>query len=197
VWLLLCGNAHSKNLGVFGPTYLIKEMDAFEWIVNKKLPELERSGVIDKMNMRLAENSRNRIENPKGILLPQATIMKKRLQPLIYTLARDIKDADGHVLFKKGTTTRPSDILPNSKKMLLFIDGNSKQQVNYALKQLDLNKSIKIVLVSGQPLELMRFTKIVIYFDQAQRLINRFLIKALPAKVYREESNLIIEEIVI
>jgi len=53
------------------------------------------------------------------------------------------------------------------------------------------------VLVAGKPLELMRRLKFNIYFDQQQRLINRFEITALPAKVYRQKSDLVIEEVAI
>lgn len=197
VSLLLCGSLQAKDLGVFGPTYKISEDDAFEWIVNQRLPELERTGEIDKMNDKLAQKSRERIENPRGVHLPQAKVARKRLLSLVYTLPRDVLDAKGRVLFKKGASSKPEDILPESKKTLLFIDGNSKSQVDYALAEASANKFIKIVLVAGHPLELMRNTNIAIYFDQEQRLITRFDIQALPTKVYRQKSDLIIEEVVI
>lgn len=197
VWLILCGSLQAKDLGDFGPTYLIREVDAFEWIINHRLPELEKTGAVDAMNKKLLDKSRKRIENPKGVSLPQVKIANKRLQSLLYILPKNIKDAKGHVLFAKGKTVNPTDFFPESKKTLLFIDGSSKQQVDYALGQLSNNKFIKIVLVCGQPLELMRTTKSVIYFDQEQSLVQRFAIKAVPTKIYREKSNLIIEEIVI
>lgn len=195
VWLILCGSAQARDLGIFGPTYLIVEVDAYEWIVNQRLPELERAGEIDKMNTKLAQKSRNKIESPKGAHLPQVKIGRKRLQSLIYTLPGDIKDAKGRVLFKKGKTVNPADVLPESNKTLLFIDGNSKPQVDYALNLVASNKFIKIVMVAGRPLELMRNTNIAIYFDQEQRLIQRFQVQALPTKVYRQKSDLVIEEV--
>lgn len=197
VWLILCGNCVAQNIGVFGPTYLIAEVDAFEWIVQQKLPELERNGEIDKMNAKLQQQSQFRVENPIGATLPQATAPRLKYQSLIYTLARDIKDAKGRVLFKKAASINPTDVLPESNKLLLFIDGNNKAQVNFAVKQLANNNFIKIVLVAGRPLELMRKHKVNIYFDQHQRLVERFDIMALPAKVYRQKSNLVIEEVVI
>lgn len=197
VWLILCGNCVAQNLGVFGPTYLISEVDAFEWIVQQKLPELERNGEIDKMNAKLQKQSQFRVENPIGATLPQATAPRLKYQSLIYTLTRDIRDAKGRVIFKKGVSVNPADVLPESNKTLLFIDGNNKAQVDYAIKQLAMNNFIKIVLVSGRPLELMRKHKVNIYFDQHQSLVERFEITKLPAKVYRQKSNLVIEEMVI
>lgn len=197
VWLILCGNCVAQNLGVFGPTYLIAEVDAFEWIVQQKLPELERNGEIDKMNAKLQQQSQFRVENPVGATLPQATAPHLKYQSLIYTLSRDIKDAKGRVLFKKGASVNPSQVLPESNKTLLFIDGNNKAQVDFAVEQLANNSFIKIVLVAGRPLELMRKHKVNIYFDQHQRLVERFEITKLPAKVYRQKSNLVIEEVVI
>ena len=197
VWLLLSGSVMAKNLGIYGPTYKIAEMDVFDWIVNQRLPELENNGEIDKMNAKLQKRAQHRIENPKGPKLPKATKNSRKTQSLVYTLPRDIKDAAGRVLFKNGTTVRPEDILPDSNKTLLFIDGEDLAQVNFAFLELKKNRLIKIVLVVGHPLELMRKCGVNIYFDQHQKLIDRFDINALPAKVYRRKSELIIEEMII
>lgn len=197
VWLILSGSTYAKDLGVYGPTYLIVEKDAFEWIVSERLPELQRSGEIDKMNAKLQENSRNRIENPRGTHLPDAKSVRIRYKSLVYTLPRDVKDAKGRVLFKKGVSVNPSDILPESNKTLLFIDGTSSKHINYAIREYETNKFIKIVLVAGRPLELMRKHNITIFFDQHQRLVDRFDVQALPTKVYRKKSDLVIEEVAI
>ena len=197
VWLLLCGNAYTKDLGIYGPTYKIGEIDAFDWIVNQRLPELERNGAIDKMNTKLQKQAQLVIENPRGATLPQAGKPSRKTQSLIYTLQRDVKDASGRILFKKGTSVGPADVLPESNKTLLFIDGDFERQVNFALNELAKNKLTKIVLVKGAPLELMRTLKVNVYFDQHQRLINKFAITNLPAKVYRQKNELIIEEVVI
>lgn len=197
VWLMLCGNAAASNLGIYGPTYKIIETDAFDWIVNQRLPELERNGEIDKMNTRLQQRGQSTIENPRGAVLPQATRSSRKTQSLVYTQPRDVLDASGRILFKKGTTANPADILPESNKTLIFIDGGNEQQLDYALLECAKNKFAKIVLVAGKPLELMRRLKFNIYFDQQQRLINRFEITALPAKVYRQKSDLVIEEVAI
>jgi len=197
VWLILCGSANAKDLGIFGPTYKITDVDAFEWIVNVRLPELQQSGEIDNMNKKLQNQSKFRVENPKGAPLPAATKVRVRRQSLIYTLTRDVKDAKGRVLFNKGVSANPADILPESKKMLLFIDGTSLEQVKFAIRQATQNNFLKIVLVTGKPLELMREHGLTFYFDQHQRLIDRFNIKALPAKVYRQKSELVIEEVVL
>lgn len=197
VLLTLCGSAGAQSLGIFGPTYKIAEVDAFEWIVNVRLPELQQSGEIDKMHKKLQDQSKFRVENPKGAHLPAATKVRVRRQSLIYILTRDVKDAKGRMLFSKGTTANPADILPESNKMLLFIDGTSLPQVKFAIIEAKQNNFLKIVLVTGKPLELMREHGLTFYFDQHQRLIDRFQIKALPAKVYRQKSELVIEEIVL
>lgn len=196
VWLLLCGSANAKDLGIFGPTYNILEADGYEWIVNQRLPELEQSGEIDKMHKKLQDKSRLRVENPNGVHLPLATKVKVKRQSLIYTLTSDVLDAKGRMLFNKGKTVNPADILPESNKTLLFIDGSFINQVKFAIKEHKQNNFLKIVLVTGKPLELMREHGLTFYFDQHQRLIDRFQIKTLPAKVYREKSDLIIEEVV-
>ena len=197
VLLTLCGSASAQNLGIFGPTYKIAEVDAFEWIVNVRLPELQQSGEIDNMHKKLQDKSKFKVENPKGTHLPAATKVKVRRQSLIYTLTRDVFDAKGRMLFNKGKTANPADILPESKKVLLFIDGSSLNQVKFAIQEHKQNNFLKIVLVTGKPLELMREHGLTFYFDQHQRLIDRFQIKALPAKVYRQKSELVIEEVVL
>src|SRR5437879_5141592 len=84
VLLILSGSSFAKDLGVYGPTYLIAEKDAFEWITNERLPELERTGEIDKMQMKLQENSRLRIEHPVGAHLPTATKARIRNKSLVF-----------------------------------------------------------------------------------------------------------------
>jgi conjugal transfer pilus assembly protein TraW len=193
--LTLCGNALAADLGSYGPIFLIKERDAYDWIVNGRLKELEESGEMDRIQQKMQENAKNRIENPQGFSLPSATKSNYKVKSLAYIAPKDIFDSAGKVLFHKGTRVEPNDLLPESNKMLIFFDGDNEKQVAYALQQLKKSSFTKVVLVSGKPLEFMRTHDVKVYFDQQQLLINKFEINALPAKVYRKGSNLIVEEV--
>jgi len=79
---------------------------------------------------------------------------------------------------------------------LLFVDGRDQ-------KQLDLTKRItaasdrpvKLVLVAGEPLNLMRKWKKQVYYDQGGILTRRFAITRVPAMVRQEGRRLRIDEL--
>lgn len=197
VWLILSSSAFAKNLGVFGPAYNILERDAYEWLVNNRLKDVAVVGKIKQLESEMSNTARARIENPKGAKLPNATKYYRREIGLENTLPVDIKDASGKTLFKKGSAVKFEDVVPESKMTLLFIDGDNYSQVRFACSELNANGHVKIVLVSGRPLKLMRDLKVNFYFDQGQALINKFGIRRLPVRIHREKSRLVVEEMAI
>lgn len=197
VWLILSSSAFAKNLGVFGPTYNILERDAYDWLVNNRLNDVAVVDKVKQLESEMSKTARVRIENPKGAKLRHATKYYRREIGLTNTLPVDIKTANGKTLFKKGTSVKFEDVVPESKMTLLFIDGDDNRQVQFAINELNANKFIKIVLVNGKPLKLMRDLNVNFYFDQGQALINKFGIQRLPTRIHREQSKLIVEELAI
>lgn len=197
VLVILCGKAFAIDVGTFGPVYEVVEPDVLDWIYNTRLPELERNGEIKKLQQKLQNKAQKSVERPKGVVLPAATKHKIRRKNLMVKLNQDLYDADGALLLAQGTKVDPFQYLPESQKTLLFIDGDSNTQVNWAVDEYQKNHEAHIVLTQGKPIELSNKKKVPIYFDQAHALTRHFRIDKLPTKLYRQGHILYIEEIVL
>ena len=182
---------HAKDFGVVGQTFEIEEVDMLEFI-KARLSQMERTGVLaqkqSEMN-RLGEyvNASTPVEGIIGTTNPKTWVFDPS-----YILQEDIKDQDGDIIHKKGTVVNPLDTVALPQH-LLFIDGNSKEQVDYALNY-SRSDICKIILVKGAPMDLMKRHKERTYFDQKGILTGRFGITQAPALVKQKGNRLLIEE---
>src|SRR3546814_9840024 len=80
------------------------------------------------------------------------------------------------------------------RQKLVFIDGDDRDQLNWALRRFD-DQSAKLIMVKGAPLDAMTQHQRRFYFDQGGFLVGRFGIHAVPAivepdgKVMRSEEH--------
>ncbi|MDP2694661.1 MAG: type-F conjugative transfer system protein TraW [Gallionella sp.] len=187
--------AHAEDLGVIGKTYDIAERDLIE-AMKDKLRQMEKTGELAKKQDEYKNRVMSGIEHPKPIPGIQATETANThyYDPSIVT-DKDIADATGKILYPRGTRVNPLDYI-GWNKYLLFVDGRDQ-------KQLDLTKRItaasdrpvKLVLVAGEPLNLMRKWKKQVYYDQGGILTRRFAITRVPAMVRQEGRRLRIDEL--
>lgn len=180
-----------SDLGVLGRQYSILERDLLEEI-ERVLTQKKKE--VDQVNKKLQEKSKSYAERPQGIVLPRATKPTlMQLDPAI-TLQNDIKDADGGVLYAKGTTVNPFDYRKMTKT-LCFLDGDDKEQVRWLGKSCRSKLKTKIILLNGEVLKLANKLGRMVYFDQGGYLTQRFGLTALPAKVYQSGRALYVEQI--
>ena len=189
------GLAHAEDLGVIGKTYDIAERDLIE-AMKDKLRQMEKTGELAKKQDEYKNRVMSGIEHPRPIPGIQATETANThyYDPSIVT-DKDIADATGKILYPRGTRVNPLDYI-GWNKYLLFVDGRDQ-------KQLDLTKRItaasdrpvKLVLVAGEPLNLMRKWKKQMYYDQGGILTRRFAITRVPAMVRQEGRRLRIDEL--
>ena len=106
-----------------------------------------------------------------------------------YTQEKAIKDSNGRVIVRAGTTVNALDKLSWGEKMI-FIDGDDKEQVKWVAGQRG-----KIVLTNGAPIELSKLLKRPVYFDQGGMLCHRFNIEATPATIDQEGKILMVREV--
>lgn len=187
--------AQAEDLGVIGKTYDIAERDLIE-AMKDKLRQMEKTGELAKKQDEYKNRVMSGIEHPKPIPGIQATETANThyYDPSIVT-DKDIADATGKILYPRGTRVNPLDYI-GWNKYLLFVDGRDQ-------KQLDLTKRItaasdrpvKLVLVAGEPLNLMRRWKTQVYYDQGGILTRRFAITRVPAMVRQEGRRLRIDEL--
>lgn len=190
VGLIFCSKAFASDFGVIGKTYPIKETDLIV-AMQKRMAEKVKNGEFKAEIDRMKKRTQQYVARPKGITLPVARQYSAVNINVEYRLPNDIKDANGKVLYRAGTVVNPLQIYP-IRKGFCFIDGDDKRQVNWAKKA--CYPENKIVLVKGNYLDVSKETNLRIYFDQQQKLVNRFKISAVPT-VIRQSGNALVKEV--
>lgn len=193
--LLAIATVNAEDLGVIGPVYNISERDLIE-VLKNKLKDMEQSGDLAKYQDDYKKKIVSEIEHPKPVPGISATESASAhyYDPSMIT-DHDITDATGKILYPRGTRVNPLDYIAWNK-YLLFIDGRDVNQLAFSKKIIaSSDHPVKLVLVAGAPLELMRNWKIQVYFDQGGALTKRFAITHVPAIVRQEGKRLRIDEL--
>lgn len=185
---------NAKDLGIHGRVWEIKEQNIVSYIKNM-LGEKD----MQKFNQDFKDRVKDGVNRP----MPVKGIIKSSKNKVHYfnpeiTLKKDIADHNGRVLHKKGTKINPLDHQQFTRK-LLFIDGDIKSHVNYALKKhKEIGEDLKIVLINGSPIELMKKNQNMrFYFDQKGYLTTTFGIKMAPSLIQKEGRLIRVESIVL
>ena len=184
----------AKDFGTQGHTFEIEEQDMLEFI-NSRLNELEKNGVLALKQEEMKAKSEQYINRPHPVENISPTTQEKtwEFDPTYIVGDKDIKDHEGKLIQAKGRVVNPLETQPLTHK-LLFIDGDNKTEVKWALDYAKKAAS-KIILVKGSPIELMKQNKIRIYFDQKGVITKRFGITQVPALVAQKGTKLLIQEI--
>jgi conjugal transfer pilus assembly protein TraW len=204
--ICLSTKSYSADLGVHGTTYPIQEKDLIEYIKDK-LRAMEETGELQKVQKEMQKKTEERVRKPKPVEeITNATEYREYTYDPTFILDKNITDSTGKILFVKGTKVNPLDTLP-FKKVLIFIDGDNSEQVEWALKRYkklqanSLGEKVKIILTNGSPIDLMEETQIRFYFDQTGYLTKKLRIQHVPAIVqqapFQEGKNktILIKEI--
>jgi conjugal transfer pilus assembly protein TraW len=77
---------------------------------------------------------------------------------------------------------------------LLFFNGDSLAQQEWAREKLAQNPNSVLILVQGAPFELSQQWQVPVYFDQGGELVSKLGIRHLPALVTQEGPQLRITE---
>lgn len=195
VILLAAPPVMSDDLGVIGKTYDITERDLIE-VIQNKLKRMEKTGELAKIESDYKKHAVDSIEHPRPIpgLMATETASTHYYDPSMVT-DKDIADATGRILYPRGTRVNALDYI-GWNKYLLFVDGRDAKQLEFSKKVTAASdKPVKLVLVAGEPLALMRKWKMPVYFDQGGRLTKRFAISHVPAIVRQEGKRLRIDEL--
>ena len=175
--------------------YPITEQDFLEFIQHR-LKTMQETGKISHLQKQLQDYSQQQAERPAPVLEITRTVTPKSwlFDPSI-TLPYDLKDVNGRIFAKQGTSFNPLEQV-NLSKTLLFYDADDHEQVKWAqVTSQKFQGKTKLILVKGSiTLEAKRFDKPV-YFDQQGRLTNRFNIQHTPAIVSQEGLRLRIHEV--
>jgi conjugal transfer pilus assembly protein TraW len=181
---------NAEDYGKHGNMYEIQEEDLLEYI-QTKLQEMD----MEKWQKDFKEKSMKYMNRPKPTILPYAEENKTYYYDPSIVLQRDYADNRGIVFAKRGTRVNPLDTVIMSNT-LIFIDGDNKQQFEYALKiNEELKGRLKIILTNGAVMDLINKNNIKLYFDQDGILSKKIGIQHIPAIVSQLEKLLKIEEV--
>ncbi len=185
----------ASDLGVVGPTYEIAERDLIE-VMKDKFRRMEKTGELAKVQENYKKQVLDAVEKPKPVpgIKNTETAQTYFLDPT-WTLDRNVVDEKGTLLFPSGTKVNPLDYAPLTQQ-LLFFDQRERSQVAFAKRFIEQSTSrVKLILVGGEPLKLMRLWKREVFYDQGGVLSRKFLLKHSPAIVSQDGKRLRIDEI--
>ena len=181
----------AKDLGVRGATWTIAEPDLLG-AIEARLLEMQRSGALERFESEARERARRTLEEPPPVPdIAPATRERSRLFDPAIIVEHDIRTPGGTLIATAGTRISPLERIEMTRD-LLFVDGRRNAEIVWALAH---DRPVKIVLLAGRPLELMREHRRSFFFDQGGRLAARFGIAATPSLVEQAGTRLRITEI--
>jgi len=163
--------------------------------IQAKLAAKQASGEIERRNREAQERARLFIEQPKPVSgIATVTIPRTFFFDPSVVLERDIADQTGRIIIPAGTRVNPLDRITLSRR-LFFFDGRDPRQVMQAKTVMEKDgAAVKLVLVAGSYMDLMRNWNRRVYFDQQGELTQRLGIQRVPALVGQEGKRLRIDE---
>ncbi len=188
--ILLALPASAKDLGVRGATWPVAEPDLLEEI-EARLVGMQRSGELARLEEEARSRARRKLEEPDPVpgIAPAREHRSRLLDPSI-TVARDIRTPGSVLIAAVGTRVNPLERLPLTRD-LVFVDGRRPAEIAWALAH---ERPVKIVLLAGRPLDLMRAHRRPFFFDTGGRLAERFAIAATPTLIAQDGQMLRITE---
>ena len=182
-------NSAVKDYGVRGHLFNIAEISIMEEIASK-LKAAEKDGSLAKLQEKFTNKVKQKVLHPNPVEgIVKATQDRSWTYNPTYTQHSYIKDGKGRIIVAAGTSVNALEKLQWGDP-LIFIDGDDESQVEWVI-----NRSGKIILTNGSPLELQKKLNRQIYFDQGGILCHRFKIEAVPALVEQEGLLLRVKEV--
>lgn len=189
VGFLCMGNiAYGTDLGTVATTFAIQEQ-SFSVMIQKKLAAISDIEMQEHQR-KIIKTMQEKVNRPTGVSLPRAVNYRRFVFNPAITTTQDIVHA-GKVLIPKGTTVNPHDFVSLSQA-LVFLNGDDVDSLAWASSQDGI-----LILTHGAPLQLARKLDRQVYFDQMGKIVQRFGIEALPARVSQVGKELIVEEVVV
>ncbi|CEG59222.1 type-F conjugative transfer system protein TraW [Legionella fallonii] len=185
--------AYAKDLGVFGKTFVISEMDFMEYI-QQKMKSMQENGEWKRVQNQFKKTVKKHINRPQPLNLPRATSDRTWLFNPAVTVPYDVKNAQGNIIIPKGTTVNPLDRVNLSSTLLLF-NGDDTEQVAWVMQEQTKHPKVKLILISGSIKHTVNQMKQAVYFDLNGFLCEKFKITHVPALVYQVGNRLQIEEV--
>lgn len=184
---------HAADLGVFGKTFVISEMDFMEYL-HKKMNTMQKNGEWTKVENQFKKRVKSHINRPTPLYLPRASEDRTwDFNPSV-TVPYDVTNAQGEIIVAKGTVVNPLERVGLSST-LIFFNGDDKEQVEWVIQEQKRHSKVKLILTSGSIKDTVNQLKQAVYFDLNGFLCGKFQITHLPARVAQAGNRLQINEV--
>ena len=173
-----------RDLGVVGTVFPIKERNIMT-VIQEKLASPEGKKLLSNFEKHLKQISEtySYVPMPNKTLSPTPKHHSYLFNPSI-SLDKDLFDHKGTRFYQAGTKVNPLDHITLSKDYL-FIDGDRPAQVAWA-RHYNASKKSMIILVKGNPLQVMRDYGMQVFFDQKEAMATRFQLTHVPCSMTQE-----------
>ena len=192
---LMSTNIMAQSL-VVGETFPVAEMSLLQ-LITTRLQVLEQTGGLNTVNQNWLKEVKTHINRPTPLNLPRATIKRIGIYRPEITIDFAIQDAEGRVIYPKGTRVNALEQLPQYAPCWLLLNADDLAQINWVKRAITHCQNPKIILTGGAIKLAEDALQTAIYFDQGGALTYKLGIHAVPAIVTRKNNTLQIEELVI
>lgn len=194
--LLLSTSIQAKDFGVVSPTFPIIEQNFLSFI-KKRLEHLKETGRLAELEQQMKGTVKEQVLRPQvAVNFTTTQEPKSYLVDPSLTLAVDIKDHKGNVIYPKGLTINPFDpsTFPNANayqinfnKQLIFLSGDDAAQIDWLKRHLEHETMpTKIILTNGAPTNLEKEIDQRVYFEQTGDLARKFHIQHVPVTIKQD-----------
>jgi conjugal transfer pilus assembly protein TraW len=187
--LLVATSADARNLGTVGATYQIAERDALTEI-EQRAKGIDWSKVIRRKAIDDYDGP------PDRVRLPRAAMDRRFPVDMTWTLATDIPDGKGGVLYPQGYTFNPLDYITFTKT-LVVINGNDPAQVKwFASSEYKGRIDVMLLLTEGPYRTLGERLDVPLFYADST-IIERLRLSAVPSVVRQEERQMVVREVAV
>lgn len=194
--LLITTSAQAKDFGIVAPTFPIIEQ-SFLNAIQQRLEHLKETGRLDELKQQMKNTVKEQVLRPQvAVDFTTTSEPKSYLVDPSLTLAIDIKDHKGNVIYPKGLTINPFDpsTFPNRNayqinfsKRLIFLNGDDAAQVDWLKRHLEHETMpTKIILTNGVPTNLEKEIDQRVYFEQTGDMARKFHIQHVPVTIKQD-----------
>ncbi|HDP0034300.1 TPA: type-F conjugative transfer system protein TraW [Legionella pneumophila] len=189
-------NAHAKSFGVVGEVFPVAEK-SFLVLIEERLRTLTASGELESLHRKWINTVVNHTNRPIALGLERTNQTISHYYTSEITLSKDITDHKGKVLYPKGTHINALEHMPAYRPCWLFFNADDEAQIRWAQMQKSNCPNPKFVLTGGAINRTEKNLNAVIYFDQEGRITRKLHIEHVPARVTRQDNQLLIVEMAI
>ena len=176
-----------------------------DWI-HARLHQMKQDGEWDAIKAKQNRIVAARIKRPHPVRgLSTTTTPRTYFIDPTMTLKRDIKDANGKILYHAGLNINPFD--PNTwphgerypaihlSEKLAFLNGDDPKQLAWAKRILKSEKvRVKFILTQGEPGKVEKLLQHRMYFDQTGHYCQRFAIRHVPVLIEQDRTEWKVQE---